>query len=296
MVVKFRNYTEVTGITEDYKKIREFLISIGHTEFTYARWDWMITHRNLNKNAVEKIGIWEEGSRIRGIATFDCQPGEAFCLTHPDFKYLKKEMIQYAMKNLANGEDFGIVISDSDYSYQDTAADLGFIPTEQKEHDAIFYVDKTSTEYILPEGFKVTSMKDNYDLYQYGKVLWKGFNHEIDGEGTFQYTKEVEQALENEMFRLNVRLDLKIAALTPKGDFAAYCGMWYDPDTEYAVIEPVATDPEYRKMGLGKAVVLEGIKRVRELGAKKVLVGSSQQFYYSIGLRPYTASTVWRRK
>jgi predicted N-acetyltransferase YhbS len=48
-------------------------------------------------------------------------------------------------------------------------------------------------------------------------------------------------------------------------------------------------------MGLGKAAVLEGIRRVGDLGARKVLVGSSQQFYYSIGMRPYSTASEWRR-
>ncbi len=56
------------------------------------------------------------------------------------------------------------------------------------------------------------------------------------------------------MIRPNVDLNLKVAAVAPDGTFAAYCGMWYDPEAGYAVIEPVATDPKYRKMGLGKAL------------------------------------------
>jgi predicted N-acetyltransferase YhbS len=91
-------------------------------------------------------------------------------------------------------------------------------------------------------------------------------------------------------------LSLKVAVVAPDGNFVAYCGMWYDPEAGYAVVEPVATDPDYRKMGLGKAAVLEGIRRVGELGAKKALVGSSQQFYYSIGLRPFSTATMWRKK
>ncbi|GLC31833.1 GNAT family N-acetyltransferase [Clostridium omnivorum] len=98
------------------------------------------------------------------------------------------------------------------------------------------------------------------------------------------------------MLRPNVDLNLKVAAVAPDGNFASYCGMWYDAEAGYAVIEPVATDPDYRKMGLGKAVVLEGIKRVGELGAKTAIVGSSQQFYYSIGLRPFKTSTIWRKR
>jgi predicted N-acetyltransferase YhbS len=55
----------------------------------------------------------------------------------------------------------------------------------------------------------------------------------------------------------------------------------------------VATDPAYRRIGLGRAAVLEAIKRCGKLGAKRAFVGSSQQFYYSIGFRPYATSTWW---
>ncbi|HBP38077.1 MAG TPA: GNAT family N-acetyltransferase, partial [Clostridiales bacterium] len=57
-----------------------------------------------------------------------------------------------------------------------------------------------------------------------------------------------------------------------------------------------ATDPAYRKMGLGRAAVLEAIRRCGVLGARRAFVGSSQQFYYSIGFRPYATSTFWVRK
>lgn len=44
------------------------------------------------------------------------------------------------------------------------------------------------------------------------------------------------------------------------------------------------------------AHVLEGVKRVGDLGAKVAYVGSSQQFYYSIGLRPYSSTTIWKKR
>jgi predicted N-acetyltransferase YhbS len=139
-------------------------------------------------------------------------------------------------------------------------------------------------------------MKETFDHYQYLRVLWKGFNHELNGEGEFQFTEEKERESKEAMLRPNVDLNLKVAAVAPDGNFAAYCGMWYDSEAGYAVIEPVATDPKYRKMGLGKAVVLEGIRRAGELGAKIAFVGSSQQFYYSIGLRPFSTATIWTKK
>ncbi|WP_066502499.1 GNAT family N-acetyltransferase [Abyssisolibacter fermentans] len=296
MSVEFRNYTKQPGITKDYHMVRDFFIKLGYAEFTYTRWDWMVTHGYLDKSAVSKIGIWEENEDIVGIATFDCQLGQAFCLALPEYGYLKKEMLLYATDNLSKGQQFGVIISDNDYDFQDIAAELGFVATDKKESDAIFYLDKTSTTYKLPEGFHVTSMQETFDLYQYGRVLWKGFNHELNGEGEFHFTKEEEQMKETEIIRPNVDLSLKIAVIGPNGNFVAYCGMWYDPVAGFAVIEPVATDPDYRKMGLGKAAVLEGIKRVGKLGAKKVLVGSSQQFYYSIGMRPFATATMWEKR
>jgi predicted N-acetyltransferase YhbS len=124
--------------------------------------------------------------------------------------------------------------------------------------------------------------------------LWRGFDHEARGEGVFK----IENAINSEIDfqRPNVNLDLKIAVVAPNGGFVSYCGMWYDTASQSALVEPVATDPNFRKMGLGKAAVLEAVKRCGILGAKTAFVGSTQQFYYSIGFRPYSTATRWVRK
>ena len=83
-------------------------------------------------------------------------------------------------------------------------------------------------------------------------------------------------------------------ALDP--NYAAHCGMWCIPDSEYAYVEPVFTLPEYRKLGLGKAAVLEGVNRCGKLGAKHAYVLSSQQFYYNIGFYPYQNDIWWVHK
>ena len=291
-----RNYTNIAGITEDYFKVREFLLRLGYSEFVYARWDWMITHGYLDKTAVGKIGIWEENGEIVGIATFDTRPGIAYCLTNPEYRNLKAEMLKYAEEHLSTPDGFEIVIPDTNRLFQDIAACSGYVASQGKESDAVFYIDRTSLDYKLPEGFRITTMKESLDLLQYRRVLWKGFNHELNGEGLFKFTLEDELSAKEEMLRPNVDLDLKVAVVSPEGNFVSYCGMWYDPAVEFALVEPVATDPEYRKLGLGKAAVLEGIRRVGLLGAKVAFVGSSQQFYYNIGFRPFATSTNWKKK
>ncbi len=93
---------------------------------------------------------------------------------------------------------------------------------------------------------------------------------------------------------LNPKLTLFVVA--PNGDYAAHCGMWYSPDTEICYVEPVVTVPEYRKNGLGKAVVYECINRCTELGAKKAIVISDQDFYYRLGFEKYSVCQLWEKK
>ncbi|SFC22807.1 Acetyltransferase (GNAT) family protein [Alkalibacterium subtropicum] len=294
MSIDFRNYTGTAGVTEDYYKVRAFLVESESTQFTYARWDWMITHDYLDKSKLSRIGIWEDSDKIVGIAVFDLFLGTAYCLSFPEYGFLKRELMLYSKVHLSKNGEVGIVIPDSDIYMQKIASGLGFVATGTKEEDSIYYIDKNRQEVTLPKGFSITSLQETFDLYQYYRVLWRGFDHELNGEGTFVFTQENKGSGYEQMIRANVDLNLKIAVVSPEGDFVSYCGIWYEPELDFAVIEPVATDPEYRRMGLGKAAVLEGIRRAGELGAKKVLVGSSQQFYYNIGLRPYSTATEWK--
>lgn len=84
-------------------------------------------------------------------------------------------------------------------------------------------------------------------------------------------------------------------AINADKEYVSFCGFWYDRQLDFAVVEPLATDPDYRKMGLGKALIYEGIKRVTKVGAKRIIVNTSKQFYYNRGFRPFKTQTVWTK-
>ena len=83
-------------------------------------------------------------------------------------------------------------------------------------------------------------------------------------------------------------LDLVVAAAD--GSFAAYCIAWFDEANRYGVFEPVGTHSAHRQRGLGKAVLLEGMRRLHALGAECVGVWSlsdslpANRLYDSVGL------------
>jgi predicted N-acetyltransferase YhbS len=69
--------------------------------------------------------------------------------------------------------------------------------------------------------------------------------------------------------------------------------MWHDEHNRIAYIEPVATDPDYRRIGLGRAAALEGMRRRSALGADLAFVGSDQPFYTAIGFARVFTANCW---
>ncbi|MCL2557954.1 MAG: GNAT family N-acetyltransferase [Treponema sp.] len=300
MPAHFRRYENAEPYGEDYRAVRDFLIELDDCNYHFGRWDWMIMNlgrEGYDPQGLERTGLWVDGGEIAGVVAFDGRLGSAFLLARKGRESLKEEMLPYAKENFSKGGEFALAILDGDIGAQEIAAKNGFYPTQEKEHDSIFPIAPERLAYDLPKGFRIVSLAEDFDLYKYGQAMWKGFNHEMNAEGPFSfYWEKHSEVYKKAWDRPNIDLGLKIFVEAPGGDFVSHCGMWHDQRSGSAYVEPVATEPAYRKMGLGRAAVLEGIKRCGELGATKAFVGSSKQFYYGIGFRPFSTTTWWKEK
>ncbi len=82
--------------------------------------------------------------------------------------------------------------------------------------------------------------------------------------------------------------ELDLAVVLPSGAFAAYCVCWLDPLNRVGEFEPVGTRNAFRRKGYGRAVLLEGMRRLRERGMREALVycrAHNVDFYQSAGFR-----------
>ena len=292
MSVKLRNFIAELGYSKDFHKVRDFIIRINgrglrYPNFEWVRWEW--AHKDIcfeHSDILPKIGIWEDDGKIVAVTTFEDQPGQAFFLVDDEYSHLKEEMLQYALENLRYDGKIKLMIDDCDAEMQRYAKKAGLRPTQDKELDSVIDIDD-SLSYSLPDGFSISSAQDKIDFKKVNRVMWRGFNHEGEPpEDLLEFRKRPMKSPHQD-------LSLIIKTVAPNGDYASYCGMWYEPGTDYAIIEPVATDPSYRLKGLGRAAVLEGVIRCGKLGAKRAYVGSSQQFYYNIGFYPAASGTWW---
>jgi GNAT superfamily N-acetyltransferase len=295
MAIQLRPYTAQPFFTKDYEKVRNFLISLNQKSllmphFVWARWEWMITHGGLNQTVLDRIGLWEDDGMLIALATYESSLGDGYFCVDPRYAHLKQHMLDYASEFLSKDGKLRVLIDNTDREFQRIAQARGFYPTQAKEEVAVAEIDERLS-YKLPKGYSVHSMADGWDFYRYDRVMWRGFNHAGDPRQTDEEIACRKQMLSSPM----IRPELVLAIKGPDGGYVSHCGTWYRPGDSYAYVEPAATDPDFRNKGFGRAAVLEAVRRCGNLGAKRVLVGSSQQFYYRIGFAPAFTGTFWEK-
>jgi GNAT superfamily N-acetyltransferase len=92
------------------------------------------------------------------------------------------------------------------------------------------------------------------------------------------------------------RGDLHVLVEAPDGTMAASTIMWLDEVNRTVEFEPVGTHPDYRRLGLGRAMLLHGMLLARAAGATQATVASlgapghpeARELYYRVGFRRFT--------
>lgn len=83
---------------------------------------------------------------------------------------------------------------------------------------------------------------------------------------------------------------------SPGGRGAAACIIWLDPVNKVGLFEPVGTHPEFQRLGLGTAVMREGLRRMQAAGMRTATVGTgatnaaANALYRSLGFAVWVMS------
>ena len=282
----------------DFAPVGDFLVRTYQAEGRSAnwlqpRWEYMHFHPYLDDGALAKIGVWEDAGEIVALATYEHRLGDAYFAFDPAHANLKEALLgpaaEHLYRELGNGRRaLRAYISDGDAEFELVAESQGFKKDVHAPEPMSFLAIPSPFPPIeLPAGFRLQSLADENDLGKVHRVLHRGFIH--SGEPPEEGLPERERMQSTP----NFRKDLTIVTVAPSGDYASFGGIWFEAVNQIAYVEPVATDPDYRFMGLGKAVVLEGVRRCGELGATVAYVGSTQAFYLAMGFQRIFALYPW---
>ena len=87
------------------------------------------------------------------------------------------------------------------------------------------------------------------------------------------------------------RPELDIVAVATDGRIGAFCIVWTDDVNRVGLFEPVGTHPDFHRLGLGKAVMLEGLRLLHRLEMQSAIVSTFEdnlagiKLYESVGFQ-----------
>ena len=237
------------------------------------------------------LGLWTTpDGALMAFALFQIPFASVYYATHPDadqatvedaiLAWSKARAAQLAQQT---GERVHYSIWAAE-QHTDTHARLaahGF--TRAEGHKVYFQqpLDAPIPTPKLPPGFTARPLKGVEEVAAATTLLAEAFN--IDSV-TVPWRRRI---LDQPHYR--PELDIVIAA--PDGRLAAFCLFWLHPHGHTGQIEPMATHPDFQRLGLGKASIYAGLAKVAALGATRAVVGTSgsnvrsQGMYQGAGFR-----------
>ena len=95
------------------------------------------------------------------------------------------------------------------------------------------------------------------------------------------------------------RPDLDLVVHDRRDGVAAYGLFWYDPETATGLVEPMRTEDDHQRLGLGRSILTTGINLLAEAGAERIKIcyepdhPASGSLYRSVGFEPDRQTVVF---
>lgn len=230
---------------------------------------------NVNRNfqPSEIVRLWEDdrGTLLGWMmlyprfSDFDFQaiPDEA----------LMTEMLAWAEQNL-KAEEVGTDVFGSDVTRRRFLEQHGY----QATGEAVYHLTARSlaapiSDPSLPAGFTIRSAAGVHEAGRLAEVHAGAFGSSWTPESYAAVMQTPGYHLENEL-----------VVVAPDGRFAAFCVLWFDPIRKTGLFEPVGVHADFQRRGLGRALMLAGMRRMVAARMDTALVGHEVENPASTGL------------
>jgi mycothiol synthase len=149
-------------------------------------------------------------------------------------------------------------------------------------------------DYTLPAGFIIRPLAGENEINAYVELHRAVFESK---NMTVEWRKRT-------LRRPEYIPDLDLVAVAPDGRLAAFCVCWLNKNPEEnrsGQVEPLGVHKDFRRLGLGRAIVSEGVRQLQFHGAHRVYVetdnyrNAALELYESVGFRVIQDVLVYRK-
>jgi mycothiol synthase len=299
MTITSRPYQPET----DFSRVRDFLT------YTTSPYNWTTDHWDYARYYTTQfvgmgyqcwehdIRLWENEGEIVGAVMHEGERGEVSLQSHPAYREVEGEMVEWAEEKLwsqinRQQRSLNVWAYDSDQVRQEVLAAHRYQPV--KTYFAHKYRRSLAgdlPEVVLPQGYTMRNMREEDNLCERCYVLGRAFG------GANPLCEEVYQSLQSAP---GYRRDLDLVVTDAAGAFAAFALVWYNPVNQTGTFEPVGVDPDHQRKGLGRAVMVEGMRRLQALGARTAYVTTDHAegancLYHAVGFELADVNRVWKK-
>jgi ribosomal protein S18 acetylase RimI-like enzyme len=311
MAIEMRSFTW----NKDFEVVRDFLILTHNLTRSFQNWIPSMFENikfgpcgmEYRNGEDEYIKMWEktedsDGSSVSKLVavTFLKPSGDCWIQIHPDYRFVEEEIVPWIEKQkrkIKSNEtpelELRFYVNETDEKRKSLLRELGYEDAGLNEYDRIRPLDKSIPKCPPPNGFTIRSVDVEEDFVQYKKVQAAVFPH------CSHMTKRRAKIYSTASF---YHKDLDLVVVDQHGNFAAFCTVRIDPVSRMAELEPVGTHPDYRKLGLARSVICEGLRRLQKyrpcsmciLGAASS--EAANRLYESVGFTEKTEVYLWRKR
>ncbi|MGL5059337.1 MAG: GNAT family N-acetyltransferase [Microcoleus sp.] len=263
------------------------------------------------------IQLWEDGSyQLIGLALLDMPDSQVeidACLwfyVHPKMRGtgLETDIISWGEQRLKEtAKERNLPAKLRTYSHEDKTDEIRLLKKQGFKVDRYFWtMARSLCEPIptpeFPANFSLTHVSGEQDIQPWVEMFNQSFidhwNHHDLTEETVRYW----------MSDPNYQPELDLIAVSGDRKFAAFCDCQIkqqetaDKNAKEGWIELLGTRRDFRKMGLGKAMLLAGLHELKAAGANiaKLSVDADSltgatKLYKSVGFRPIATWIEWAK-
>jgi ribosomal protein S18 acetylase RimI-like enzyme len=262
---------------EDFWPVRDFLatlypIALPAVVWDVRRWDGSHCHSDppgLDDARAVRTRLWEApGGRIVA-ATLSEGGRQIHPHAHPEYRRLLDEVFAWSEQAAAAAglEAVLVHVWDHDAETRRIAERRGYRRTGGWEIlRALRFGAEPLPMPLMPAGYRMRTTRDDDDDHRAIAAL---LNAAFDR--TFHHAGELRSF---QATAPSFRRDLDLIAVASDGTLAAYAAVCWDSRNARGIFEPVCTHPDHRQRGLAKALMLEGMRRARAMGAEVIDVGT----------------------
>ncbi|MFC2099281.1 GNAT family N-acetyltransferase [Candidatus Bipolaricaulota bacterium] len=309
MTFNLKQYTSPA----DYWRAREFFRALRFSnprpsgnwhvgDFDYWRWHWL---ENVVERTPHELRYWEADDGGIAAVLVQGDPGVCHPMATQDAvsEDLYREMLEIAesefLTTWRDGRRVLFVWSNAnDQSLNAVLVARGYEVSEgghSTQHHGCQALPVAPAPAPVAAGYAIRSMGDVDELPARSLASWRSFHPEEPDEGadpTGGWYRNIQRAP-------LYRRDLDVVAASPDGDIAAFATCYFDDVSRTGAFVLVGAAPPHQRKGLGKAVMMETLRRLHHLGAVGAYVSWYEPvpgaLYESVGFKDQEISRAWRK-